>query len=143
MKPLIYQSGTELVKAIPLTKSSPYRPLAIYELVVPYLNPGDILSLTAVGEVTNDTKVNLMFAHYISLLAGTTEIILTAKRGKNVDPTEHHWDWTDVGNWVSTIQARDVKIRLMAYTASSAYKTGMKLTVEQKQGQLSCLHFTA
>lgn len=140
-----FQSGKELISALPITGGSdangpdPYKKICIYRSGEVEIMKDDIVQISSYGEATNDRKYNIMFGWNTRLedKNGKQLLELTEGKGYNITPDMHHGVFTDVG--IVKIEKDFGKCFVSTYVWAAAYRSsaGHTLKVEQDYGRLS------
>lgn len=139
----------ELAASIPITASTPYQLVPIYKLEIPNVKAGDLLDISAYGQVSNNngvisnpTGTNVMFCHVVrGGLPGQETREFTEARGCNVDRLRHHEDWQITTTYRSLYNYSTLSLIVFGYSASSIAQPGWVLTVDKDCGRLQVKHW--
>lgn len=94
--PTVVRTWTNWTSAVPMTGgvSDPYKFYTEYGMAMPQRNPGDVILVSAQGEVTNPYTFNVQCARYIGYGLPDSEqhetIPFSPNRAENVTPDMHH-----------------------------------------------------
>ncbi len=144
-----YDSGnsSEQAATIPITIGSPYSFVQMFKITVPNVQAGDLIDVTAYGQVsnnngTNATNYNVMFGYNIKAGAPGNETQEVAEsRTTNIDRVRHHESWQIATSWKANANYPLLSIVVIGYSASSIAQPGWVLTVDRDYGRLQAKHW--
>lgn len=146
--PTLYESSTENVQDIPITRGIPYMFFSPYTVIVPNLNPCDVIHITSRAEVTNYATYPVMVGWYLSntWAYGTTnnppyvamppvtqDIIAGSPGGVHFVPS--------VDVWATGYSGTTVFALILYAAASAGPSSGAYLNLEHGYGKIQVAVF--
>lgn len=135
------QDTTENVPYTTITNGLTYSVQVLFSVQLPTTVPaGSIITVTAMGEITNEQNYNLEVGRFIKIGTNTTDATfnnyIIKPVADNCTPANHHWVIPMSRQYYVASPITNGYINFCIYGVSSSVQPGQTMTVEQGYGHL-------